>query len=51
MDPRARLGGFGEEKPLVPAGVPRTIQPVAVRYTDYAIPVPGKKLYCLLNDN
>ena len=37
MGPRASLGGCGKSRP--PQGFdPLTVQPVAGRYTDYAIP-------------
>jgi hypothetical protein len=35
--PQSRSGRFGEEKILDPTGI-RIVQPVASRYTDYAIP-------------
>ena len=40
MGPRAGLGGCGKSHP--PPGVdPRTVQPVAISYTDYTIPADG----------
>jgi hypothetical protein len=38
--PRAGLDGCEKSRPL-PEFDPRTIQPVASRYTDYAIPAAG----------
>jgi hypothetical protein len=46
VDPRAGLDGCGKSRPP-PGCVPRTVQPVASRYTNYAIPAPtveGKEL-------
>ena len=43
MGPRASLNGFGEEEVSLPRPgfEPRTDQPTASRYTDYAISTPS----------
>jgi hypothetical protein len=40
VDPRAGLDGCGKSRPP-PGFDPRTVQPVASRYTDWAIPAPS----------
>ena len=45
MDPRAILGGNGEEKKLLRTGVRTSgVRVVASRYTDYATPAPQNKV-------
>jgi hypothetical protein len=39
---------IGEEKLTPPGFDPRTFQPVASRYTDYAIPAPTLHLYIFI---
>jgi len=41
VGPRASLDGCGKSRTL-PGFDPRTVQPVASRYTDWAIPVPSR---------
>ena len=44
---KAGLGGCGISHPP-PGFDPRTVQPVASRYTDYALPDPPEYRYCPL---
>jgi len=44
MDPRAGLDGCGKSRPP-PGFDPRTVQPVAISYADYVIPVRKTLVY------
>ena len=46
VDPRAGLDGCGKSRPHRDS-IPRTVQPLASRYTDYAIPAHQGQLYLL----
>jgi len=50
MGPRADLDGCGKSRPQ-PGLDPRTVQPVASRYTDCAILPPSVDLYTKINRN
>ena len=44
VGPRAGVDGWGNTRPP-PGFDPRTVQPVASRYTDCAIPAPARSSY------
>jgi hypothetical protein len=49
VGPRAGVDRYGKSRPP-PGFDPRTVQPVASRYTDCAIPTPVLRYYCQLKD-
>ena len=51
VGPRASLDGCGKSRSPPPGFDPRTVQPVASRYTDYVLPAHGSNIYTLPNLN